>query len=107
MLVPRQLANLCSLRYPRTPKAPHTAPVPPPTPHDASPPDRALTPLLRRFAAAAFGLLAGIAMNVLGATDLGPWVFLGSLALAVLTAHQIGRSGFDRPRVPARKAPRL
>jgi hypothetical protein len=46
-------------------------------------------------------------MNVLGATDLGPWVFLGSLALAVLTAHQIGRSGFDRPRVPARKAPRL
>ncbi|MCU0687642.1 MAG: hypothetical protein MUF34_36260 [Polyangiaceae bacterium] len=81
--------------------------MPPPPPHDASPPDRALTPLLRRFAAAAFGLLAGIAMNVLGATDLGPWVFLGSLALAVLTAHQIGRSGFDRPRVPARKAPRL
>lgn len=74
---------------------PPAAPVPPTLPDPPSE-DPTLAALRRRFAVAAFGLLAGIALNVLGETGLGPWVFVGSLVLAVVTAHQIGRSGVDR-----------
>jgi hypothetical protein len=73
--------------------------VPPPDPT----PGPALAALRRRFAGAAFGLLVGIALNVLGETGLGPWVFVGSLALAIWTAHQIGRSGVDRPLAPPQR----
>lgn len=80
-------------RDPHRPKAPVR--TPPPT--DRPAPDRLLGPLRRRFAAATFGLLSSIALNVLGETEIGAAAFLASLLLAVFTAHQIGRSGVERP----------
>jgi hypothetical protein len=47
---------------------------------------------------------------VLGETEIGAVAFLGSLGLALFTAHQIGRSGVERPSggasIDATPAPR-
>lgn len=72
-------------------------------PTDLPPSDRALKALRNRFAFAAAGLLAGIILNVLGETGLGPWVFLGSALFALFTTHKIGRLGVEHVNsAPAR-----